>query len=91
MFIVYFTIRLLRLLEWLVIFRVLASWFPQVQASKIGQLLYTLTEPILAPCRNLLFRFHSLRTLPVDFSPIVVFLIIGFVQRLLYSMMYTMY
>ena len=91
MTIVYITMRLISLVEWLIFFRVLASWFPQVQASKLGQLLYAVTEPILAPCRDFLFRFRSLRALPIDFSPILVFVILSIVERLLYTMMYSVY
>lgn len=91
MIIVYITIRLLGLLEWLLVFRAIASWFPQVQASKVGQLLYMVTEPMIAPCRNFLYRFRSLRTMPIDFSLLMAYFILYFAERLLYTMMYAMY
>ena len=75
MFILYLTIRLLSLLQWLLVFRALASWFPQVQNSRIGELLYAVTEPLIAPCRSLLRPFRSLNTMPLDFAPLLAFLI----------------
>lgn len=86
--IAYFTIRLLNLLQWLLVFRALVSWFPQVQQSRIGELLYAVTEPMVAPCRNLLSRFSSLRTMPVDFSPLLAFMILLILQSFLSSLMY---
>lgn len=88
MMIAYVTIRLLNLLQWLLVFRALVSWFPQVQQSRIGELLYAVTEPMVAPCRNLLSRFSSLRTLPVDFSPLLAFMILLILQSFLSSLMY---
>lgn len=88
MMIAYFTIRLLNLLQWLLVFRALVSWFPQVQQSRIGELLYAVTEPMVAPCRNLLSRFSSLRTMPVDFSPLLAFMILLILQSFLSSLMY---
>lgn len=86
MLIVYLTIRLLSLLQWLLVFRALASWFPQVQGSRIGQLLYVITEPMVAPCRNFLSRFPSLRTMPLDFSTLLAFFILTMAQSLLYAL-----
>lgn len=86
MIIVYLTVRLLQLLQWLLVFRALASWFPQIQASRIGELLYTVTEPMVEPCRRLLSRIRSLGTMPFDFSPLLAFLILSVAQTLLYSL-----
>ena len=43
------TIRVLGILQWLIIIRALCSWFPQVQQSAVGEFLYTVTEPMIAP------------------------------------------
>ena len=87
MMIAYITIRLLNLLQWLLVFRALVSWFPQVQQSRIGELLYAVTEPMVAPCRSLLSRFYSLRTMPIDFAPLLAFMILLILQSLLSSLM----
>lgn len=81
------TIQILRILQWLIVIRALCSWFPQVQQSVIGEFLYTVTEPMLAPCRSLLSRFQSGRGMMLDFSPMVVFLILVFAQQLVYALL----
>lgn len=86
MIIVYLTIRLLNLLQWLLVFRALISWFPQVQASRIGEMLYAVTEPMIAPCRSFLGRFRSLRTMPFDFSTLLAFFLLAMAQSLLYAL-----
>lgn len=91
MYIVYITIRLLSLLQWLLVFRALVSWFPQVQQSRIGELLYAVTEPMVAPCRSLLSRFRALRTMPIDFAPLLAFMVLLIVQRLLYAMLFSVH
>lgn len=87
MIIVYVTFRLLDLLEWLLIFRALASWFPQVQQSRIGELLYTVTEPMVAPFRSLLMRFSSLRSMPLDFSPLLAFFVLELLKAFLRTLL----
>ncbi|MDO4174479.1 MAG: YggT family protein [Eubacteriales bacterium] len=91
MTIVYITIRLLNLLQWLLVFRALASWFPQVQQSRIGELLYTITEPMIAPFRSILDRFQSSRTMMLDFSPLLAFLVLLILEQLLRAMLLGLY
>ncbi len=61
------------LLSWLVAFNVVNPRHPFVAA--LGQILLAITEPVLRPIRNILPRMG-----PVDISPIVVILIIIFIQ-----------
>lgn len=65
-------------LDFLILARVIAPWFGASPYSKGMRLLYQLTEPILAPFRNLLFRYGLGGTL--DFSPIVAMLALNIVQ-----------
>ncbi|WP_432620198.1 YggT family protein [Butyricicoccus sp.] len=81
------TIRILRILQFLVIARALCSWFPQVQRSAVGEFLYTVTEPMLAPCRSLLSSFQSGRGMMLDFSPVIVLLLLEFAERLVYALL----
>jgi YggT family protein len=60
-------------LSWLIAFNVVNIRHPVVDT--IGKLLYRLTEPVLAPIRN---RLPSLGG--IDVSPVVVILIIFFIQ-----------
>lgn len=87
MLIAVITIRLLGILQWLLVFRALASWFPQIQQSRIGEILYNVTEPMVAPCRMLLSNIRALNTMPIDFSPLLAFVILSVLQRVLYALM----
>lgn len=64
---------------WLVVLvRVLMSWIdPQFQ-KPISQFVYSLTEPVLAPLRNVLPKAGML-----DLSPLVLLLGLGFLMRIL--------
>ncbi|MEO8287987.1 MAG: YggT family protein [Chloroflexota bacterium] len=74
-------INLLLSLMILAIFvRSLLSWFYPVGKDPLTKLLVDVTEPILAPIRMLLAR---LLPIPIDFSPIVAWLLIAFLQRIL--------
>jgi YggT family protein len=48
--------------------------------ATIGDVLYRLTEPVLAPVRRILPRFGDL-----DISPVVVILLLLFVEKLLFE------
>jgi len=51
--------------------RVLASWFQVDSYNPLMQLLYRLTEPVLAPIRRFLPPAGA-----IDFSPVVAFVLI---------------
>ncbi len=77
MIIIYY---ILTLFEFILLARVLLSWFPNFDRSNpIIRFIYDITEPILKPVRDLLPQ-----TGMVDFSPLVVFLIITVLLRLLF-------
>jgi len=63
-------------LSWLVAFNVVNVRNPIV--SQIGEVLYRLTEPVLRPIRNLLPNLGG-----VDISPVILILLLLFVQRLI--------
>lgn len=78
-----FVVQIIFLVLWLfelaLLARVVLSWFPNVDRSNpIIQLLYDITEPVLRPIREMLPQ-NSM----IDFSPLVVFLIIQLLMRLL--------
>ena len=62
--------------------RVLTSWFQVDPYNPVIRILYQLTEPLLAPIRRLLPQ-----TGMMDFSPIVAFIAITVVERIVISMM----
>jgi len=57
----------IRIVNSLILVRVLLSFFPNLRYSKIADFIYQLTEPILAPCRALLDKL-GLGMGMVDFS-----------------------
>ena len=65
---------------WLLVIRILLSWFgldPATTYNDLLRALYALTDPILAPFRKLPLRIGLL-----DLSPIVAFVALNFLQRL---------
>lgn len=68
--------------ELILLARVLLSWFPNVDRSNpLIQIVYDLTEPILRPIREMLPQ-----TGMMDFSPLIVFLIIQVLLRVMQTL-----
>jgi YggT family protein len=64
---------------WIIIFRALISWVNPDPYNPIVRFLYRATEPVLAPVR----RFLPIGGFGIDFSPIIVLLVIYFLQLFL--------
>jgi len=62
----------------LLVIRIILSWFGVNPYNEIVQILYKITEPILAPFRRLPLHFGMM-----DFSPIVAFIVIAFLRNFL--------
>ncbi len=73
----------LQIYNFLVIARVLISYFPNIDPNHPAvRLLYDVTEPVLRPIRNFLNQqFPGMG--PVDFSPIALFVIVIILSRLI--------
>jgi YggT family protein len=71
---------LLTIVFWAVLIRALLSWFYPVGKDAFTRVLVELTEPILAPIRSVLSRILPI---PIDFSPMVAWLLISFLQSML--------
>ena len=64
---------------YIVIFaRVILSWFPTQRSNPLAQLVYLVTEPILAPIRRFVPSFGTL-----DLSPMIALIIVLIVQSVL--------
>ena len=74
---------ILTLFQLLILARVLLSWVPQMAYNsdptvrQIIRVIYDLTEPVLAPIRQLMPQGSM-----VDFSPLIVLLIIYVIQNM---------
>jgi len=75
----------IRIVNSLILIRVLLSFFPNLRYSKITDFIYQLTEPILAPCRAILDKVAPNMGM-MDFSPILAYMILRFVQVLIFSL-----
>lgn len=70
------------IMEYAILARVLLSWIP-LPNNQFTRLLYQITEPILGPVRSLLNKSPIGGNSMLDFSPIVAFLLIGFVRNII--------
>ncbi|EJF90409.1 YggT family protein [Bartonella tamiae] len=70
--------------SWLYAFNIINTRSPVVAA--IGQFLYRVTEPVLAPIRRFLPNLGT-----VDISPIIVFFIIYFIRIFMWRAYYGMF
>lgn len=69
----------LQVFQLVLLARVLLTWFPNIDRNnQLVRMLYDITEPVLQPIRNMLPQ-----TGMVDFSPLIVFLIISVLLRIL--------
>lgn len=73
----------LNLYMWILIARAVISWVNPDPYNPIVMFLYRATEPILAPVRRLI----PFRNLAIDLSPLIVILVIIFLQTFLVQSM----
>ncbi len=76
----------LTLYMWIIIFRALISWVNPDPYNQIVIFLYRVTEPVLGPIRRRL----PMRNVGIDISPIIVILVIIFLQYFLVETMIQM-
>jgi len=70
---------LLTIYSLILLARVFMTWMPNLDPQNpVVKFLFDATEPVLAPVRRVLPSMQG-----IDFSPIVVFVIINIIQRLL--------
>src|SRR5712691_437973 len=75
---------LLTIYMWIVIARALISWVNPDPYNPIVRFLYNVTEPVLYRLRRALPLYAG----GIDFSPILVFVVILFLQRFLVQSLY---
>jgi YggT family protein len=79
-FIVSFILMLLQVLSFAILGRVLLSWVDPMGNMRITQVLRDVTEPMLAPIRNLMPNMPMF-----DFSPIIAMLLLQALGQLITS------
>ncbi len=70
---------------WIIIIRSLISWVSPDPYNPVVQILFRITEPVLAQVRRRMPDFGGM-----DFSPLVVILVIIFLQKFLVRSLYDM-
>lgn len=68
--------------ELIMLIRIVISWLPVNRDNRFVELLFKVTEPVLAPFRNLVSRIAK-QTLPIDFSPIIVLLLLAILRHII--------
>ncbi|MGI6425113.1 MAG: YggT family protein [Tepidanaerobacteraceae bacterium] len=91
--IIYFVNTLFQFIYFMITIRVILSFFPGPINSNITGFIYQITEPILAPFRELTSRFMPRGAgYYLDFSPLLALLFLnilrGIIVRMLYSILW---
>ena len=68
---------ILSIYEIVLFVRAICSWSAYFRESKVYELAYKLTEPILSPVRDLMYRIEFVRRCPIDLSFLVVILLLN--------------
>lgn len=88
MIIFYRALQLLfQLIQFLIIIRILMSFMNINPDNAIGQIVYELTDPVLAPAKGLL-NMLPFNTGMLDFSPIVAMLLLRFILDIVRRLAY---
>ena len=63
--------------------RVALSWFPHDRYHPVISFLYSFTDPILDPFKQLMPR-----GMMIDFSPIIAFFALGIIEKIIYRILF---
>ena len=66
--------------------RVICSWIRVNPYGKVFQFIFSLTEPLLAPIRRLMPK-----TMMLDFSPMILMLVLILLQCMLFTLIYMIF
>lgn len=78
---------LIRIIDWIILIRVLLSWIPIDRNSSLVKVVYSLSEPLLYPIRQILRKSPLGDGMMIDFSPIILILILQAIQTILYNIL----
>lgn len=71
----------------LILIRCIISWIPSLN-NRFTNFIYTVTEPIMRPVQMLMSKLMGGRPMMLDFSPVIVVLILEFVITPLIRMIF---
>ncbi len=72
-------LQFLNIVIYMILVRAVLSWFVKDLNNPVVRFLFEVTEPLLAPFRELQHKIGI--TGGIDFSPILLFLVIQMIQR----------
>ncbi|MDD4202020.1 MAG: YggT family protein [Candidatus Omnitrophica bacterium] len=75
--------KVFSIIYFLLIIRIVLSWFQIYSYSEIIQILYKITDPILRPFRRLPLRIGM-----IDLSPMVAFLVLWFLRNVIVGILW---
>lgn len=73
-----------------ILIRCILSWIPSARNSTIAEFIYLVTEPLLAPARNILDK-SPIGGTGLDFSPVLVMIVLSFITNLIISFLIQLY
>ena len=81
-FLVVGSLLFLKILSFMIIIRILMSWFAPGSAGSFGRIIVDITEPVLSPLRQAIPRGQGPMSM-IDWSPLLSLLIIDLLRYLL--------
>lgn len=81
-FLINFVNILFEALSLAIVIRIFLSWFRVDPYNQFMQILYQITEPVLAPFRRIIPPIGM-----IDISPIVALLVLGLMQQIVITML----
>ena len=72
---------LITIMYYAIFARILLSWLPISRDNPLVNIIYQITEPILAPIRTLIQKSSFGGNMMFDFSPLIAILILMVLQR----------
>jgi len=73
MSLLYLLSGLIKVMQAVILLRCILSLFPRAD-MRVVRFLHRMTEPLLRPIREILFRSSLLKEVPLDFSPVAAIL-----------------
>ena len=74
-------------IEFLIFIRIILSFLNIDPYSTLGKFVYSMTDPILAPARELIYKL-GINTGMFDFSPLLAILILRIISSLLANILF---
>lgn len=78
---------LFNLIELFILVRIILSYIPINMDNIFGRFIYSMTEPILSPCRELLYKL-GLDMGFLDFSPLIAILFLRVTRYIIISIIF---